>query len=249
MQSFIVTHWNEHGKPALDMTIQKALEKKAQLVKWVEPHVIKTKKAAWSSYKGNGQSIGANLKKKLTTHKWTSDPHSQCFEECQVEGGTKGIPVMKEYWGAFVSNIEPTMQSLTTNTVYVYHSSKSIMGPYFIRIQKIVDPYFQEAKKVTKPYFNQVSTVTKPYVVKARTFLKPYTKKVHRGYKKFIRTTTGYHRQATSLMALPVILLFQTASSMFREKPKKRVRSSHTGHHTRRRPKRMHPDKRTADAF
>ncbi|KAM7481284.1 hypothetical protein LguiB_005867 [Lonicera macranthoides] len=139
-----------------------------------------------------------------------------------------------------------------------------------------VDPYFQEAKKVTKPYINQVSTVTKPYVVKARTFLKPYTKKVHRGYKKFIRTTTGYHRRvratihetlkeheltkplatnelvwylATSLMALPEILLFQTASSMFREKPKKRVRSSHTGHHTRRRPKRMHPDKRTADAF
>lgn len=59
----------------------------------------------------------------------------------------------------------------------------------------------QEAKKVTKPYINQISTVTKPYVVKARTFLKPYTKKVHRGYKKFIRTTTGYHRQ----VILPLI--------------------------------------------
>ncbi|KAM7481280.1 hypothetical protein LguiB_005863 [Lonicera macranthoides] len=292
-QSFIVTHWNEHGKRALDMTIQKALEKKAQLAKWVEPHIIKTKKggheapsalstsagprrtglvhkqAAWSSYKGNGQPIGANLKK--VEPFWTVKGWGRAFKTM-----LKGIPVMKEYWGAFVSNIEPTVQSLTANTVYVYHSSKSIMGPYFIRIQKIVDPYFQEAKKVTKPYINQVSTVTKPYIVKTRTFLKPYTKKVHRGYKKFIRTTTGYHRQvratihetlkeheltkplatnelvwylATSLMALPVILLFQTASSMFREKPKKRVRSSHTGHHTRRRPKRMHPDKRTADAF
>ncbi|KAL6977838.1 hypothetical protein U1Q18_026622 [Sarracenia purpurea var. burkii] len=44
-QSFIVTQWNENGRPALDVTFQKALEKKAQVEKWAEPHVeiVKTK--------------------------------------------------------------------------------------------------------------------------------------------------------------------------------------------------------------
>lgn len=56
---------------------------------------------------------------------------------------------MKEYWGAFVSNIEPTVQSLTANAVHVYHLSKSTTGPYVIKIQKIVDLYFQVYQRMS----------------------------------------------------------------------------------------------------
>ncbi|XWS52259.1 hypothetical protein CRYUN_Cryun11dG0053200 [Craigia yunnanensis] len=38
-QSYLVSHWNEHGRPTLDITIQKALEKKDQLKRWAEPQI------------------------------------------------------------------------------------------------------------------------------------------------------------------------------------------------------------------
>ncbi|KAK6248025.1 hypothetical protein QUC31_019590 [Theobroma cacao] len=35
----LVSHWNELGRPALDITIQKAVEKKDQFKRWAEPHI------------------------------------------------------------------------------------------------------------------------------------------------------------------------------------------------------------------
>ncbi|KAH8506247.1 hypothetical protein H0E87_013175 [Populus deltoides] len=37
-QYYVVTHWDEHGRQALDMTVQKVLEKKSQFDKWAEHH-------------------------------------------------------------------------------------------------------------------------------------------------------------------------------------------------------------------
>ncbi|KAI5584238.1 hypothetical protein BDE02_06G066600 [Populus trichocarpa] len=37
-QYHVVTHWDEHGRQALDMTVQKVLEKKSQFDKWAEHH-------------------------------------------------------------------------------------------------------------------------------------------------------------------------------------------------------------------
>ncbi|KAK7853097.1 hypothetical protein CFP56_036850 [Quercus suber] len=38
-QSYIVTHWNDHGRPALDLLIQKSKENKGQVEKWAEPYI------------------------------------------------------------------------------------------------------------------------------------------------------------------------------------------------------------------
>ncbi|XP_059637549.1 uncharacterized protein LOC132279550 isoform X2 [Cornus florida] len=224
-QSFIATQWKEHGRPALDVMVRKALEKKDQVQKWAEPHIQTVK--------------------------------------------TKWIPIIKEHWLTFVTNIEPHVQLLSARTIEVYHASKNSIEPHVVKVQEMVDPYIQEAKKFTKPYVDQVATVTKPHVNKARVTLKPYTKKVLRTYRKFMKTASIYHSQvqgtiheslenneftrpvaskelswfmASALMSLPVLFLFKLSSNIFSKKPKKRTRNSHTSH-ARRRPKRVHPDK------
>lgn len=224
-QSFIVTHWREHGSRAFDATFQKALQKKAEVEKWAEPH-IETVKTIW-------------------------------------------IPIMKDQWLRFATQFGLHVKSLTAKTIEVYHASKNSIEPHVAKVQEMVDPHFQEVKKVTKPYIDQVTTMTKPHVDKARLLMKPYTKKVIRTYRKCIRAATKYHRQvqatiheklkshdltkplatdelvslmAFALMAAPLIFLFNVASSIFCNKPKKRTRNSHT-RHTRRRAKRVHPEK------
>ncbi|CAK9182358.1 unnamed protein product [Ilex paraguariensis] len=222
-QSFIVTQWNVRGRPALDVTIEMALKKKAQVERWLEPHVD------------------------TFTTKW--------------------IPIIKEQWFAFLTNIGPCVESLTVKTIDIYHKSKKSLGSHFVKVQNMMEPHIQETKKFTKPYIDQVSMLMKPHVDKAHVVLKPYTKKVLRTYRKFTKTFIMYHRQVQAtirqtlkdheltkplatdqivwlmaylVMALPLIFLFEMASGTFRKKPKKHARTSHTSH-TRRRTKRTHP--------
>ncbi|ONI27299.1 hypothetical protein PRUPE_1G078300 [Prunus persica] len=220
-QSYIVTYWNELGRPALDLGIEKALEIKTQVEVWAELNI---------------ESIR-----------------------------TKWIPSLKKQSFAFIACLKPHIQSIATNTVDVYHSSKRSIAPLVFKVQKLADPYIQEAKKFTDPYIDQVAMVTRPHFDKVSVVLQPCAEKVIYAYGQFIRTATFYHHEveemlkgneftqslasmevawfaAAALLALPAVFLFKLYSAIFRKKTKKRSYSSQENH-TRRRLKRAYPAK------
>ncbi|KAL2503223.1 myosin heavy chain-related [Forsythia ovata] len=210
------------AKPALDLTIEQALEKLSEVEKWAQPH-FETFKTEW-------------------------------------------IPAIKECCTAFVSDIEPQVQSLTTKAFDFYQVTKGTFEAHIVKIQEIMDPYFQEAKRFTKPHIDHVSRIAKPHADKARVFLKPYSNEVLRNYKKIAENVRIYHSQvqanlhetlnsyeftkplateellwlmASILMVLPVVFLFRI---LLRKKPRKRTHKTRTSHNHRR-VKRVHADK------
>nr|DAD27728.1 TPA_asm: hypothetical protein HUJ06_029196 [Nelumbo nucifera] len=220
-QSFMEKEWNEHGRPAMDVATQKALEIKAQAEKWALPH-IETVKTWWiPAFQDQWLSF--------TTY---VEPHVQLIT-------TKAAEVY-----------ETSKNSITPHVYRVQEFADPYIQftrPYLDQVAIAARPHVDKARVALKPYTKKAVHAYGKFLKSSRIYHHQVQGYLQENFKKHeltrpLATERMVWFLASVLLALPIIVLFKWFSTFFCKKAKKPTRSAHSNH-TRRRAKRGHPDK------
>ncbi|KAH0649980.1 hypothetical protein KY284_029892 [Solanum tuberosum] len=225
-RSIVMTYWNEHGRPSLDLTLKKALETKSEVVKMVKPH-IHSFKTVW---------IPA-MKERSVEFARDAGPHIQRLK-------TKSIHLYhesKKFMEPHIVNAQEVIQP------YIKEVRK-VADPYVDQVSLVMKPHIDKARILLQPYtkkvhhhYRKVKKTVSLYHHQAQENIHHMLKN-HHITKPYATKELAWYL-ASALLALPVIFLLNLISDFRRsKKPKKHSHRHHTSH-TRRRAKRAHPDK------
>ncbi|CAN6915567.1 unnamed protein product [Brassica oleracea] len=218
IQAYTETHWEAHGKPAVDTVILKVTEAKTQAVKWAEPHVKNAKTKYIPAIKGT-----------VATH---VEPHVR----------TLSIKA-KEAYHASKSAVSPHIVTVQEIVDPYYQEAKKFSKPYVDQVVTATKPHVDNVKVAMKPYTTKVIIVYTEFLESATTYHNQVQARVEQRLKSHelaeaFATNEFVWFAASALLALPIFFAYRVLSSLFCTNTKKPV--THPHHHGRRKTKRSH---------
>ncbi|KAK1367659.1 DNA repair ATPase-related family protein [Heracleum sosnowskyi] len=224
-QSYVETQWKMHGKPAMQLVIEKANVKKGQLEKWAEPHVeiVKTK---WIP----------SVKDQWYVVKSNAEPHVQSFS-------TKCIEVYETSKTVVTPHVIKAHEVVDS----YYQEAKKVSKPHIDQVASIAKPHVDKVHGALEPYLKEVVYAYGKFLEYATVYHQEAQGTLEEYFKKHELTRAIATKElvwfaASALLALPFIILFRICSTMFSKKQQKPNRTSNTNH-SRRKAKRGHTEK------